>query len=80
MAVGVTTLVLIDFTKHLAGLDPYLFTRYINYSWLNLQQIAQGLDCQWCPEVWRMIVLSGVTAAVAFGAGLILFAREDLNN
>jgi ABC-type transport system involved in multi-copper enzyme maturation permease subunit len=80
VAVGVTTLVLIDFTKHLAGLDPYIFTRYIDYSWLNLQQMAQGLDYQWRPEVWRMIVLSGVSAVVTFGAGLVLFVREDLNN
>jgi len=79
-AVGITTLFLIDFTKHLVGLDPYIFTRYINYSWLILQQIAQGLDYQWRPEVWRMILLCGVSAVVTFGAGLVLFVREDLNN
>jgi len=45
--VGVSTLFLIDFTKHLVGLDPYIFTRYINYSWLNLQQFAQGMDSPW---------------------------------
>jgi ABC-2 type transport system permease protein len=80
VAVGITTLFLIDFTKHLAGFDPYIFTRYINYSWLTLQQIAQGLDYQWRPEVWRMIELSGVSAVVTFGAGLVRFVREDLNN
>jgi ABC-type transport system involved in multi-copper enzyme maturation permease subunit len=80
VAVGITTLFIIDFTKHLMGLDPYIFTRYINYSWLNLQQIAQGMDYQWRPEVWKMITLSGVSAVIAFGAGLIIFVRRDLNH
>jgi ABC-2 type transport system permease protein len=80
VAVGITTLFIIDFTKHLVGLDPYIFTRYINYPWLNLQQLAQGMDYQWRPEVWRMIELSGVSAVVTFGAGLILFVRRDLNH
>lgn len=80
VAVGITTLFLIDFTKHLVGLDPYIFTRYINYSWLNLQQIAQGMDYQWRPEVWKMIVLSGVSGLVAFGVGLSIFVKRDLNH
>ncbi|MGA2175750.1 MAG: ABC transporter permease [Verrucomicrobiota bacterium] len=80
VAVGISSLFLINFTKHLVGLDPYIFTRYIDYSWLTLQQIAQGMDYQWRPEVWRMIELSGVSAVLTFAAGLILFVREDLNN
>ena len=80
VAVGISTLYLIDFTKPLVGLDPYIFTRYISYSWLNLLQIAQGIDYQWRPEVWKMIELSGVSAVVTFGAGLILFVRQDLNH
>jgi ABC-2 type transport system permease protein len=80
VAVGISTMMLIDFTKHLVGLDPYIFTRYINYSWLTLQQIAQGMDYQWQPEVWKMITLCGVSAAVTFGAGLIHFVRQDLNH
>jgi ABC-type transport system involved in multi-copper enzyme maturation permease subunit len=79
VAVGISTLFIIDFTKHLAGLDPYIFTRYINFPWLTLQQIAQGMDYQWRPEVWKMITLSGVSAVVTFAAGLILFVRRDLN-
>jgi len=78
--VGISTLFVIEFTKHLAGLDPYIFTRYITYSWLNLLQIAQGMDYQWRPEVWKMIELSGVSAVVMFAAGLILFVRQDLNH
>src|SRR5207249_10205199 len=78
VAVGISTMVLIDFTKHLVGLDAYIFTRYINYSWLALLEIAQGMDHQWRPEVWKMIALSGVSALVAFGGGLFVFVREDL--
>jgi ABC-type transport system involved in multi-copper enzyme maturation permease subunit len=80
VAVGISTLFVIEFTKHLAGLDPYIFTRYITYSWLNLQQLAQGMDYQWRPEVWKMIELSGVSAAVTFVIGLIIFVRQDLNH
>jgi len=80
VAVGISTLFVIEFTKHLAGLDPYIFTRYITYSWLNLVQIAQGMDYQWRPEVWKMIELCGVSAIVTFVVGLILFVRQDLNH
>jgi ABC-type transport system involved in multi-copper enzyme maturation permease subunit len=80
VTVGISSLYLVDFTKHLMGLDPYIFTRYITYSWLNLLQIAQGMDCQWRPEVWKMIELSGVSAVVTFVAGLIIFVRQDLNH
>jgi hypothetical protein len=38
------------------------------------------MDYQWRPEVWKMIVLSGVSAVVAFSAGLVLFVRRDLNH
>ncbi len=80
VTVGISSLYLVDFTKHLVGLDPYIFTRYITYSWLNLLQIAQGMDYQWRPEVWKMIELSGVSAIVTFVAGLIVFVRQDLNH
>ena len=80
VAVGISSLFLNEFTKHLAGLDPYIFTRYINYSWLTLLDFAQGMDYQWCPAVWKMVALSGVSAVVTFGAGLIVFVRQDLNH
>jgi ABC-2 type transport system permease protein len=80
VAVGISSLFLIEFTKHLVGLDPYIFTRYITYSWLTLLEFAQGMDYQWCPEVWKMVALSGVSAVVTFGAGLIIFVRQDLNH
>ena len=80
VAVGTSTLFIIDFTKHLIGLDPYIFTRYINYPWLTLQQIAQGMDYQWRPEIWHMMELSGISAAVTFGIGLVIFVRQDLNH
>jgi ABC-type transport system involved in multi-copper enzyme maturation permease subunit len=80
VAVGISTLFIIDLTKHLVGLDPYIFTKYIGYTWITLQQLAQGMDYQWRPEVWRMIMLSGVYAVIAFGAGLAIFVKEDLNH
>lgn len=80
VAAGISTLFLIDFTKHLVGLDPYIFTRYIDYPWLTLQQMAQGMDYQWQPEVWRLLTLSGASAIVTFAAGLVIFVRQDLNH
>jgi ABC-type transport system involved in multi-copper enzyme maturation permease subunit len=80
VAVGISTLFLINFTKQLAGLDLYIFTRYINHSWLTLQQIAQGMDYQWRPEAWKMIGLSGAYAIIGFAVGLIIFVRQDLNH
>jgi ABC-type transport system involved in multi-copper enzyme maturation permease subunit len=80
VAVGISTLFLIDFTKHLVGIDPYVFTRYIVYSWTTLQQLAQGMDYQWRAEVWKMIGLCGAYTVVAFGAGLAIFVKEDLNH
>jgi ABC-2 type transport system permease protein len=80
VAVGISTVFIIDFTKHLVGLDPYIFTKYIGYSWVTLQQLAQGMDYRWSPEVWKMLALSGAYAIVAFGAGLINFVRKDLNH
>ena len=52
----------------------------MGYAWLNLQQLAQGMDYQWRPEVWEMIWLSGVLALIPFTAGLVLFVKEDLNH
>lgn len=80
VATGISTLFLIDFTKHLVGIDPYIFTRYMNFSWLGLQQIAQGMEYRWRPEVWKMIELCGISAVVTFVIGLVRFVREDLNH
>jgi ABC-type transport system involved in multi-copper enzyme maturation permease subunit len=77
--VATATLLIVDFTKNLIGLGPYIFTRDIGYPWVVLLQLAQGTDYEWQPEVWNMIILSGAFAAVAFGAGLIVFVRQDLN-
>jgi ABC-type transport system involved in multi-copper enzyme maturation permease subunit len=80
VATGISTLVISDFVKHLVGLDPYIFTKYINYSWLNLGQLAQGMDYQWQPEVWKMAALCAVYGVAAFGGGLVYFVRKDLNH
>jgi ABC-2 type transport system permease protein len=80
VSVATGSLLLIDFTKNLVGLGPFIFTKDIGYPWIVLLQLAQGTDYQWQPEVWKMIALSGGFALVAFGAGLIIFVREDLNH
>ncbi len=80
VAVSIGVLYVIEFTKHLVGLDPYIFTRYITYPWQVLGQVAQGVGYQWRPEVWKMLGLCGVYGGVAFVGGLILFLRQDLND
>jgi ABC-type transport system involved in multi-copper enzyme maturation permease subunit len=80
VAAGISILFIVDLTKHLVGLDPYVFTKYIEFSWTLLQQLAQGMDYQWRPEVWNLIFLSSVSGLVAFIAGLTLFIRTDLNH
>jgi ABC-type transport system involved in multi-copper enzyme maturation permease subunit len=80
VAVSIGTLYIIDFTKHLVGLDPYVFTRYISYPWQIMQQMALGVGYQWYPEVWKMIGLSCLYGVVAFAAGLLVFLRQDLND
>lgn len=80
VAVGISTIFILDFTKHLVGLDPYIFTRYIGYAWTTLSQVAQGMEFQWQPEVWRMAAVSGASSAAAFGLGLTIFVKEDLNH
>lgn len=80
VAVSIGTLYLIDFTKHLMGLDPYIFTKYISYPWQIVQLIAQGVDYQWHPELWRMLGLCCLYGAAAFMAGLLVFLRQDLND
>ncbi|HSU53543.1 MAG TPA: ABC transporter permease, partial [Candidatus Dormibacteraeota bacterium] len=44
VAVAICTMYLLDFTKHLLRIDPYIFTKYIGYPWQVLQQMAQGVD------------------------------------
>lgn len=80
VATAIGMLIFIDFAKHLAGIDPYIFTRYISYPWQILQQMSQGMDYQWSRDVWRMIQLCGASSVILFATGLILFVRQDLNH
>ncbi|UCD52161.1 MAG: ABC transporter permease subunit [Phycisphaerales bacterium] len=80
VAVSIGTLYIIDFTKHLVGLDPYIFTKYIGYPWQVLQQIAQGVDYRWQPTIWKMLGLSCAYTVVALAGGMVLFLRQDLND
>ena len=80
VAVGIGKIYLIDFTKHLVGLDAYIFTRYIGYAWQILQQVAQGVDYQWQPDIWRMLSLSVSCALLTFTTGAVIFQKQDLND
>lgn len=79
VAVTIGTIYLIDFTKHIVGIDSYIFTKYIGYSWQVFNQVAQGVDYQWSPQVWKMITMLLVYCFVMFAAGLVIFSRRDLN-
>jgi ABC-type transport system involved in multi-copper enzyme maturation permease subunit len=79
VAVTIGTIYVIDFTKHLIGIDSYIFTRYIGFSWRVFSQVAQGVDYQWAPEVWKMITMSLIYCIITFAAGLTIFAKRDLN-
>ncbi len=79
VAAGIATVYIVDFTKPLLGVDRWVFTKYISYPWQVMHQVAQGVDYQWEPEVWRMIAICSLYAAAAFAVGLAAFVRKDLN-
>ncbi len=79
VAVTIGTIYVIDFTKHIIGIDSYIFTRYIGFSWRVFNQVAQGVDYQWSPEVWKMITMSLIYCFITFATGLTIFAKRDLN-
>ena len=79
VAVAIGTIYLIDFTKHIIGIDAYIFTKHIGFSWRVFNQVTQGVDYQWRPQVWNMIAMSLVYCFVLFAAGLVIFSRRDLN-
>jgi ABC-type transport system involved in multi-copper enzyme maturation permease subunit len=80
VAVCISSIYLIDFTKHLLHLDGWIFTKYINYPWVVLQSAAQGVDFQWQPEAGCALALCGAYTICMFAAGLVIFVREDLND
>jgi ABC-type transport system involved in multi-copper enzyme maturation permease subunit len=79
VAVTIGTMYLIDFTKHIIGVDAYIFTKHIGFSWRVFNQVSQGVDYQWSPEVWNMIAMSLIYCFVMFAAGLVIFSKRDLN-
>lgn len=77
VAVSIGALYLLDFVRHRLALDPYIFTRFMQYPWKVLQIMAQGVECRWTPEVWRMLGLSSLYLVLLFAAGLLVFLRRD---
>ncbi|HEX7652566.1 MAG TPA: ABC transporter permease [Verrucomicrobiae bacterium] len=80
VATAIGCLILIDFTKHWLGIESYIFTTYITYPWVNLQQMAQGMDYAWLPDVWKMAGWSGAYLVATTATGLVVFTRSDLNH
>ena len=73
------TIILIETAKNFINFGPYIFTSYRGFSWGIFHQIAQGVDYQWSPEIWKMIIVSLIYCFVTFTAGLFIFAKRDLN-
>lgn len=80
VAVTIGTIYLIDFTKHIIGIDAYVFTKHIGFSWQIFNQVTQGVDYQWTPQVWSMVAMSLIYCCVMFAAGLAIFSRRDFND
>jgi len=80
-AIGVVVgiIILLATVKHFIGIGPYVFTTYVGSSWGVFHQVAQGVDYQWSPEVWKMVAVSVIYCFVTFAAGLAVFAKRDLN-
>ena len=73
------SIILIETAKNFVNFGPFVFTSYRGYSWGIFHQIAQGVDYQWFPEIWKMIIVSLVYCFATFAGGLIIFAKRDLN-
>lgn len=80
VAVGISTLAIVDLTKNLVGLDAYVFTKYVCYSWANVLLLAQGMIYQWQPDAGKMLGLCAAYGLAGFAAGFVIFVREDLNH
>ncbi len=81
-AIGVVigTLYLVKAVKHIIGIAPYIFTSYLGSPWAIFHAVAEGVDYQWSPEVWKIVGISLIYCVVAFAAGLAVFSRRDLND
>jgi len=79
VAVVVGLIILTATIKHLIGIGPYVFTTYLGSSWGIFHEVAQGVDYQWLPEIWKMVCVSVIYCVATFTAGLAIFARTDLN-
>lgn len=76
---AVGSLILIEAGKHLLDVAPYIFTSYIDWPWLVVQEMAAGVDYAWLPEMWWLIWVSVVYCVVFLVSGAIVFVRRDLN-
>ncbi len=71
--------VLIEATKSVIGIQPYVFTTYVGQAWVKFGQVAQGLDYMWKPEIWWIVLVPAAWCAVFLAAGVLILQRRDLN-
>ena len=80
-AVGLVigSIIVLEAVKHFINIGPFVFTTYLGSSWIIFHQVAQGVDYQLFPEIWKMITVSLIYCFVTFTAGSIIFSKRDLN-
>jgi len=81
LAIGIVvgTIIVCEAIKHFIAVGPFLFTTYIGASWVVFHEVAQGVDYQWRPDVWKILGVPLAYGALMFGSGLVCFCRRDLN-
>ena len=67
----------IELVESLSNSSVVITLRNRDAVWLNKLLLDRGY--QWFPEIWKMIVVSLIYCFAAFTAGLIIFAKRDLN-
>ena len=79
LGVSIGILIFVETLKHFVNISQYVCTTYIGTSWVIFHEVAQGVNYQWFPEIWRALGVSAVYIVVSLFAGLLVFSRRDLN-
>lgn len=80
-AVGISIgiLIFVETLKHFVNISEYVCTTYIGTPWVIFHEVAQGVNYQWFPDIWKTLGVSVVYIVVTFFGGLLIFSRRDLN-
>ncbi|MBT4816456.1 MAG: ABC transporter permease [Lentisphaerae bacterium] len=79
ISLTVGSIILVESLKHFVEIGPFLFTQYIGAPWVVFHEVAQGVDYQWLPGMWRVGAVCGVYSVACFCLGLWRFCRRDMN-